>query len=99
MNRLAQPGLSPAWIVVAAGVSASLHVGKLPPAVGMLQEQLGVSLVQAGFLLSTVQVAGMVLGLAVGLMADRWGLRRTLLIGLIVILMYMPIFELASSIH
>ena len=83
MNRLAQPGLSPAWIVVAAGVSASLHVGKLPPAVGMLQEQLGVSLVQAGFLLSTVQVAGMVLGLAVGLMADRWGLRRTLLIGLL----------------
>ena len=83
MNSMARPGLSPAWIVVAAGVSASLHVGKLPPAVSMLQQQLGVSLVEAGFLLSTVQVAGMVLGLAVGLMADRWGLRRTMLIGLL----------------
>ena len=50
-----------------AGVSAALHVGKLPPAVPVLQQQLGVSLLQAGFLLSTVQVAGMLLGLVVGL--------------------------------
>ena len=77
-----QSSINPAWIVVAAGVSASLHVGKLPPAVAVLQQQLGVSLVQAGFLLSTVQVAGMLLGLAVGLTADRWGLRRTMLMGL-----------------
>jgi predicted MFS family arabinose efflux permease len=47
-----------------------------------LQQQLGMSLVQAGFLLSTVQVAGMVLGLVVGLGADKWGLRRSLLTGL-----------------
>ncbi len=67
---------------MAAGVSAALHVGKLPPAVPVLQQQLGVSLVEAGFLLSTVQVAGMLLGLAVGLGADRWGLRRSLLAGL-----------------
>lgn len=75
-------GLNPSWIIVAAGVSASLHVGKLPPAVPLLQQQLGMSLVQAGFLLSTVQVAGMVLGLVVGLGADKWGLRRSLLTGL-----------------
>ncbi|RGE47066.1 MFS transporter [Comamonas testosteroni] len=75
-------GLYPSWIVVAAGVSGSLHVGKLPPAVPVLQEQLGVSLVQAGFLLSTVQVAGMALGLVVGLGADKWGLRRSMLVGL-----------------
>lgn len=78
----AQPRVHPAWIIVAAGVSAALHVGKLPPAVPVLQQQLGVSLVQAGFLLSTVQVAGMLLGLVVGLGADRWGLRRSLLAGL-----------------
>ena len=74
--------LNPSWIVVAAGVSASLHVGKLPPAVPVLQQELGVSLVQAGFLLSTVQVAGMALGLVVGLGADKWGLRRSMLVGL-----------------
>ncbi|MDL5038866.1 CynX/NimT family MFS transporter [Comamonas resistens] len=77
-----RPGLNPSWIVVAAGVSASLHVGKLPPAVPVLQQELGISLVQAGFLLSTVQVAGMALGLVVGLGADKWGLRRSMLTGL-----------------
>lgn len=83
MNTSTQRGIHPAWMVVLAGVSASLHVGKLPPAVGLLQQQLGVSLVQAGFLLSTVQLAGMVLGLVIGLGADRWGLRRTMLVGLL----------------
>lgn len=38
--------------VVAAGVCAALHVGKLPPAVSALQLSLGLTLVQAGFLLS-----------------------------------------------
>jgi MFS family permease len=39
-------------------------------------------LVQAGFLLSAVQIASMVLGLAVGLSADSLGLRRSMLMGL-----------------
>ena len=82
MQSNSRKGLNPSWIVVLAGVSASLHVGKLPPAVPVLQHELGVSLVQAGFLLSTVQVAGMVLGLVVGLGADKWGLRRSMLTGL-----------------
>lgn len=76
-------GIHPSWIVLAAGVSGSLHVGKLPPAVPVLQQELGISLLQAGFLLSTVQVAGMLLGLIVGLGADKWGLRRSLLAGLL----------------
>jgi len=69
------------WVLL-AGVSVALHVGKLPPAIPLLRDQLGVSLVQAGFLLSLVQLAGMALGLAAGLLADGWGLRRTLLSGL-----------------
>jgi len=68
--------------VVLAGVSVALHVGKLPPAVPALQAGLGISLVEAGFLLSLVQVAGMTLGLAVGLAADVLGLRRCMLSGL-----------------
>lgn len=43
--------LHPASLVIAAGVVAALHVGKLPPALPALQQVLGVSLVQAGFLL------------------------------------------------
>jgi len=71
-----------AFAVVAAGVSAALHLGKLAPALPALRAELGVSLVQGGFLLSLVQVAGMTLGLLVGLMADAIGLRRCMLLGL-----------------
>ena len=50
------------WIV-AAGFMAAMHIGKLPPTVPILQAELGISLVQAGFLLSLVQAAGMSLAL------------------------------------
>ena len=72
----------PAALVLLAGVCAALHVGKLPPAIPVLRDALGVTLLQAGFLLSLVQLAGMTLGLAVGLGADGIGLRRSMLGGL-----------------
>lgn len=78
-------GVHPALVVVAAGVAAALHVGKLSPALPALSQELGVTLVQAGFLLSLVQLAGMVLGLAVGLSADTLGLRRSMLTGLLLL--------------
>jgi CP family cyanate transporter-like MFS transporter len=78
-------GIHPSWIIVFAGVCAALHVGKLPPALPVLQDALGITLVQAGFLLSAVQVASMTLGLAVGLSADSLGLRRSMLVGLVLL--------------
>jgi MFS family permease len=75
-------GIHSSWVIVFAGVCAALHVGKLPPALPVLQDALGITLVQAGFLLSAVQVASMTLGLAVGLSADSLGLRRSMLVGL-----------------
>ncbi len=77
-----RPTIDPALLVILAGVCAALHVGKLPPALPVLRDTLGVSLLQAGFLLSMVQLAGMTLGLAVGLTADSFGLRRNMLLGL-----------------
>ncbi len=71
-----------AWFVFAAGVCAALHVGKLPPAIGALRAALGISLVEAGFLLSLVQAAGMAAGIAFGLLADAIGLRRSMQVGL-----------------
>ena len=70
------------WLVLGCGVVAAMHVGKLPPALPVLRQQLGVSLVEAGFLLSTVQLGSMLLGLVLGLGAHRFGLRRALLAGL-----------------
>ncbi len=76
---------SPAVWVVVAGISVAMHIGKLPPAVPALREELQVSLVQAGFLLSMIQFAGMFLGLMVGLFADVMGLKRCMLTGLMLL--------------
>ncbi len=74
-----------ALIVIAGGVCAALHVGKLAPAIPALRDALGLSLVQAGFLLSLVQAAGMTLGVAFGAVADGLGARRSMLLGLAVL--------------
>ena len=81
---------SPAWfrpehLVLLCGVCAALHLGKLSPALPVLREALHLSLVQSGFLLSMVQFAGMLLGLALGLSADSIGLRRSMLAGLLLL--------------
>ena len=77
--------IHPAGCVIAAGVVAALHVAKLPPALPVLQQLMGVSLLQAGFLLSLVQLAGMALGLPAGLLIQRWGPRRSVLTGLLLL--------------
>jgi CP family cyanate transporter-like MFS transporter len=70
-----------ARVVLLAGVCAALHVGKLSPAITALQQALGLTLVQAGFLLSLVQLAGMLAGVAIGSAVDGLGLRRSMALG------------------
>ncbi len=81
-NQAARSDTGAAWVVILAGVCAALHVAKLPPAIPALQHELGISLVEAGFLLSMVQLAGMGLGVLAGLGADGFGLRRSMMTGL-----------------
>lgn len=77
-----RPIVEPALVVILAGVGAALHIGKLPPAIPALQQALGLTLLQAAFLLSMVQGAGMLAGVAFGALADALGLRRSMLLGL-----------------
>jgi MFS transporter, CP family, cyanate transporter len=89
--------LPPLLIVIAAGVCAALHVGKLPPAIAALQRALDMSLVQAGFLLSLVQLAGMAAGIAFGAWADSIGLRRSMVVGLSILALASAAGGLAST--
>lgn len=73
------------FVVIIAGVTAALHLGKLPPAIGALEAALGLTLLQAGFMLSLVQLAGMTVGLLVGMAADSVGLRRSMIAGLAIL--------------
>ncbi|MFA7680030.1 MAG: MFS transporter [Pigmentiphaga sp.] len=71
----------PALIVVLSGMVAALHIGKMPVAIPVLTEALDISLLDAGFLLSLVQFAGMTLGVFLGLFCDRIGYRRSVISG------------------
>src|SRR6186713_1873147 len=75
----------PALLVILAGVVAALHIGKLPPAIPVLRDALGLTLVQAGFLLSLVQLAGMAVGVVFGAVADGLGSRRSMTLGLVLL--------------
>ena len=80
-----RPSIVPAVVVILAGVSAALHVAKLFPALPVLRDVLQIGLLEAGFLLSAVQVAGMTLGLGIGLLAGGIGLKRCMLAGLLLL--------------
>ena len=82
MTTTAVRRIEPALLVILAGVVAALHIGKLPPAIPVLREALGLTLVQAGFLLSLVQLAGMTVGVVFGIVADGLGSRRSMTLGL-----------------
>lgn len=84
-------------VLIAAGISAAIHIGKLPPALPALREALGIGLVQAGFLISVVQLAGMALGVVIGGAADTLGPRRTVIGGLVVVTAASAFGGVASS--
>jgi MFS family permease len=68
-------------LLVAAGIVAAFHVGKVPPSIPSIREELGASLEQAGWLLSMVNLITALGGMAIALTADRFGHRRLILIG------------------
>ena len=88
-----------AWLVVAAGGVAALQVGKLPPALPALQAELGLTLVQSGFLLSMVQLAGLTLAVFMGLLADGMGLKRSMVRGLLLLALASGAGGLATSVQ
>ncbi|MHA3904945.1 MFS transporter [Castellaniella sp. WN] len=74
-----------ALFLVLVGMCAALHIWKVPPALPQLQAEFRLSLVESGFLLSAVQLGGLILGLPVALVAERIGLRRCVLTGLAIL--------------
>ncbi|MDZ7937785.1 MAG: MFS transporter [Rhodoferax sp.] len=65
------------------GIAAALQFAKIAIAFGDLQALYGVSAASIGWILSTVGMVGLVLGVTMGLIAPRVGYKRLLLGGLI----------------
>lgn len=75
-----------AWLaVLGAGIAAAMHIWKLPGALALVQDDLSMTLVQAGLLVGIIQVASIVGGLGVALGGEVIGLRRMLILGLILL--------------
>ena len=69
-------------MAVLAGIVATMQIGKVPPAIGVIQVDLAIGLVTAGWVVSLFNAMGAAGAAAVGLVADRLGARRIVLAGL-----------------
>src|SRR5207248_274245 len=58
------------------------YVTKVPPALPQLRIELGLSLVESTFIVTTFNVLGMLVGMAAGVLGDRYGRNRLALTGL-----------------
>ena len=77
--RTSWPGVAAALL---AGVVAAAYVGKLPPALPALKTEFGLSLVAAGWVVSTFNTVALATAVGFGLLADRIGAFRFALAGL-----------------
>lgn len=75
----------PAVIAAAlCGVASGMNVGKVPVSLPTLRSEFGLTLVQAGWVASTLTTLAVLFALGVGLLAARVGAFRIVLIGLLV---------------
>ncbi|MDE0382874.1 MAG: MFS transporter, partial [Defluviicoccus sp.] len=72
-------------MIAVAGIVAAFQIGKLPAALPALRAELGLTLVEAGWIVSALAAVGVATGMIWGFVADRFGHRRMLLSGLGVI--------------
>ena len=70
------------WAVFACGLVAGAYMTKVPPALPQLRAELGLSLVESTFIVTTFNVLGMLMGIAAGMLGDRYGRKRLALAGL-----------------
>jgi DHA1 family inner membrane transport protein len=71
------------WAAFGAGVVAASHIGKLPPALPVIRLDLNASLIMGGWIASMISIVGFVAGLAAGAVADKLGVGRVIIFGLL----------------
>ena len=71
------------WAAFGAGVVAASHIGKLPPALPIIRLDLDASLIMGGWIASMISIVGFTAGLAAGAVADKLGVGRVIIFGLL----------------
>jgi MFS family permease len=72
------------FLALLAGIFGAFQNGKMPATLPTLTEDLGLSLVQAGFAVSLLFGIACVIGIGAGAVADYVGARRIIVVGLVV---------------
>ena len=70
------------WVIFAGGLAAGAHMTKVPPALPLMRADLGLTLVESGFVQTMMYVVGGSIGVFSGTLADRFGQKRVALAGL-----------------
>ncbi|HEU4645977.1 MAG TPA: MFS transporter [Burkholderiales bacterium] len=75
---------SAVWAVFAGGLVCGAYIGKVPPALPLQRDELGLTLVESGFIATTFNVIGLLAGMFIGVLCDRFGHKRLGLAGIAV---------------
>jgi MFS family permease len=70
------------WAVYLGGLVTGAYMTKVPPALPLMRAELGLTLVESGFIVTTFNVLGMLVGVLAGMLCDRFGRKRLALAGL-----------------
>ena len=73
------------WAVFGAGMICGAYMTKVAPALPLQRAELGLSLVESGFIATMFNVVGGLAGMLAGTMCDRYGHRRLGLAGLAIL--------------
>jgi cyanate permease len=77
------------WDIVAlailAGIICGIQIGKVPPTLHILRAELDVGFITAGWIASLVNICGALFGVASGLVIDRVGSRRVIVLSMLIL--------------
>lgn len=71
------------WVIFAGGLAAGAYMTKVPPALPALRADLGLTLVESGLIQTMLYTIGASIGVFFGVLAERAGVKRAALAGLI----------------
>jgi DHA1 family inner membrane transport protein len=72
------------WAIFAGGLVAGAYMTKVAPALPGLRDELGLTLVESGFIATMFNLMGMLVGMLAGVLCDRFGHKRLALLGIII---------------
>ncbi len=71
-------------VLIGAGAAVALQIGKVPAALPALQAELGLSLVQSGWVVAIFSVLAAGIAVFLGTVSDRFGPLRVAIVGMVV---------------